>query len=226
MKEYIFMDLDGTLTNPKLGITKSVRYALQSKGINVDDLDSLCRFIGPPLRESFMKFYGFDEGQAEELLAKYREYFSVTGLYENEVYEGMEELLIGLKKAGRKLYVATSKPEEFAQKILEHFHLSDYFDAICGATMDGSRSSKEEVILYTMDRNGITEKEKIVMVGDREHDIIGAKAAGIASIGVLYGFGSREEFLEAGADAIAGSVEDVYDIIVHMEDTSAIQKML
>lgn len=216
MKEYVFMDLDGTLTNPKLGITKSVRYALQSKGINVEELDSLCKFIGPPLRESFMKYYGFDATQAEELVSKYREYFKVTGLYENEVYDGMEKLLSELRASGRKLYVATSKPEEFAVKILEHFHLTEYFEDVCGANMDGSRSAKEEIIRYTMERNGITEKEKIVMVGDREHDVLGAKAVGIASLGVLYGYGSREEMQAAGADAIAETVMDVFDIIVHL----------
>lgn len=213
MKEYVFMDLDGTLTNPKQGITKSVRYALQSKGINVEDLDSLCKFIGPPLRESFMNYYGFDERQAEELVSKYREYFKVKGLYENEAYDGIKQLLERLRNSGRKLYVATSKPEEFAIRILEHFQLAAYFEDICGATMDSSRSTKEEVIRYTMNKNGISEKEKIVMVGDREHDILGAKAVGIASLGVLYGFGSREKLQTAGADAIAETVMDVFDRI-------------
>ncbi len=213
MKEYVFMDLDGTLTNPKLGITKSVRYALQSKGIIVEELNSLCKFIGPPLRESFMTFYGFDAVQAEELVTKYREYYKVTGIYENEVYDGMEELLSQLQASGRKIYVATSKPEEFAEKILEHFHLAHFFKDICGATMDGSRSTKEEIIRYTMERNGITEHEKVVMVGDREHDVLGAKAVGVASVGVLYGFGSREELQEAGADSIAMSVRDVFETI-------------
>jgi phosphoglycolate phosphatase len=216
MKEYVFMDLDGTLTNPKLGITKSVRYALQSKGVTVEDLESLCKFIGPPLRESFMNYYGFDAMQAEELVSKYREYYKVTGLYENEAYDGMEKLLSDLRASGRKLYVATSKPEEFAVKVLEHFHLAGYFEDICGATMDGRRSTKEEIIRYTMDRNSITEKEKIVMVGDREHDILGAKAVGIASLGVLYGYGSREELQTAGADAIAERVKEVFDIIVRL----------
>ncbi len=213
MKEYVFMDLDGTLTNPKLGITKSVRYALQSKGIAVEELDSLCKFIGPPLRESFMLFYGFDAIQAEELVSKYREYYKVAGIYENEVYDGMERLLTDLRASGRKLYVATSKPGEFAVKILEHFHLAQFFEDICGATMDGSRSTKEEIIRYTMDRNGITEREKIVMVGDREHDVHGAKAVGVASVGVLYGFGSREELQTAGADTVAESVAEVFDAI-------------
>lgn len=217
MKEYIFMDLDGTLTNPKLGITKSVKYALQSKGIVIEDLDCLCKFIGPPLRDSFMQFYGFNSIQAEELITKYREYFAEAGIFENEVYEGIEELLIRLKQAGKKLYVATSKPEEFANRILEHFRLAQYFEDICGATMNGSRSVKEEVIRYAMDKNGITEKEKVVMVGDREHDILGAKAVGMASIGVLYGFGNREEFIAAGADAIVEDVADVYEAILRME---------
>lgn len=216
MKEYVFMDLDGTLTNPKLGITKSVKYALESKGVTVEELDSLCKFIGPPLRESFMIFCDFDAVQAEELVSKYREYYKVTGIYENEVYDGMEQLLARLRASGRKLYVATSKPEEFAEKILKHFQLAGYFEDICGATMDGSRSTKEEIIRYTMDKNGITDREKIVMVGDREHDIFGAKAVGIACVGVLYGFGSSEELCAAGADGIADNVADVYETIVSM----------
>lgn len=213
--EYILMDLDGTITNPKLGITKSVQYALRHFNINIEDLDSLTRHIGPPLKNSFKEFYGFTEEEADEAVKKYREYFNETGIYENEKYEGMEELLIKLKKAGKKILVATSKPEALACRILEYFHLETYFDDICGATFDDKRSEKEDVIRYALDKNGITDYSQAVMVGDRSYDIEGAKKAGIASIGVLYGFGSPEEFETAGADAVARTVEELYDVIMN-----------
>lgn len=216
MIEYILMDLDGTITDPKLGITKSVQYALTFKDIYIEDLDSLCKFIGPPLKNSFMDFYGFNEANAEFLIEKYREYFKDTGIYENSVLEGMDELLHKLKSSGKKIITATSKPELFAQKILEHFHLEQYFEDICGATMDGSRSAKAEVIRYALEKNGISELNKVVMVGDRLHDIEGAKQVGITSVGVLFGYGSREELEKAGADRIAETVPEVYDIIMLM----------
>ena len=212
--KYILIDLDGTITDPKLGITKSIQYALKAFNIPVQDLDSLCKFIGPPLRTSFMEEYGFDEVKTEEAIAKYREYFAVTGLYENVVYYGMEELLSKLKRAGKTLIVATSKPEIFAQRILDHFGLSKYFDGICGATLDHSRGTKEEVIRYALERHNIREHSQVVMVGDRLHDIEGAKSVGIASIGVLYGYGSKEELEEAGADRIAATVEELYEVIM------------
>lgn len=211
--KYILMDLDGTITDPKQGITKSIQYALKAYGIIVEDLDSLCKFIGPPLRDSFQDYYGFDEKKAEEAVVKYREYFSVTGLYENEVFDGMEELLSSLKNVGMQLIVATSKPEVFANKILEHFGLDEYFTDICGSELDGRRSKKEEVIRYALERNHITDLSEAVMVGDRMHDVVGAKAVGLKSIGVLFGYGSKEELMEAGADKIAENVEDVYGII-------------
>lgn len=214
--KYILMDLDGTITDPKLGITKSVQYALKSFGIEVTDLDTLCKFIGPPLRNSFKEYYGFDDAKAEAAVAKYREYFSETGLYENEVFEGMEKLLAGLKAAGKILIIATSKPEVFAKIILEHFGLEKYFTDICGAELDGRRSRKEEVIRYALERNDITDYAEAVMVGDRMHDIEGAKAVGLVSIGVLFGYGSREELEEAGADRIAETVEKVYDTVIGM----------
>lgn len=213
-KQYILFDLDGTLTDPKLGITKSIQYALKAFQIDEPDLDSLCKYIGPPLRESFHSFHGFDEAKAEEAVVKYREYFSVTGLYENEVYEGIEEMLDRLKKAGKTLMIATSKPEEFARKILQYFKLENYFTDICGATMDSSRSSKEAVIRYALDKNRITDFPAVIMIGDRLHDIEGAKSVGITSMGVLFGYGSREELETAGADYIAETVEDITQILL------------
>jgi phosphoglycolate phosphatase len=209
---YILFDLDGTLTNPKLGITKSVQYALNTKGITVEDLNSLTKYIGPPLRNTFMEF-GYNEIEADALIDKYREYYKVTGIYENEVYGGIEKLLHKLKEDGMKIYTATSKPEHFAKIILEHFKLDQYFEDICGATMDSSRSTKEAVIRYALEKNNIVDLNEVVMIGDREHDVEGAKRVGITSIGVLFGYGSRDELVEAGADHLAGTVEEIYDII-------------
>jgi len=213
MYQTILFDLDGTLTDPGLGITNSVMHALQKWGIEVTDRKSLYRFIGPPLQDSFMQYYGFSAEDAEKSVAYYREYFREKGLYENEVYPGAEKLLADLKAAGKKLAVATSKPEEFAIRILKHFQLDGYFDVIAGATMDSSRSKKADVIAYCLDRLGASDLFSVVMVGDREHDIIGAKAAKVDSIGVLVGYGSREELENAGATYIAETLGDVLPLV-------------
>lgn len=212
-KQYILFDLDGTLTDPMIGITKSVQYALRAYGIEVERLEDLCPFIGPPLRDSFMKYYGFDPDQATEAIWKYREYFSVTGLYENKEYAGIKEMLSALQAAGKKLYVATSKPELFAKKILEHFQMAEYFTFIGGASMDEVRVKKGDVIRYVLEENQITDLCQVVMAGDREHDVIGAKEAGVESIGVLYGYGSREELEAAGADKIVSTVEELRNLL-------------
>jgi phosphoglycolate phosphatase len=214
--DYILMDLDGTITNPKQGITKSIQYALRALNIFVEDLDTLTKHIGPPLKDGFIEYYGFNDEEAELAVVKYREYFNRAGIFENEVYEGMERLLSDWKAAGKMIFVATSKPEPLAKRILEHFKLADYFTDICGATFDDQRSRKDEVILYTLEKNGITGLDKVVMVGDRKYDVEGAKAVGIASIGVLYGFGSEEELMIAGADRIASTVEELYHIAMEL----------
>lgn len=214
--DYILIDLDGTITNPKEGITKSVQYALHAMDIHIEDLDSLTKHIGPPLRDGFMEYYGFDEEEAEMAVEKYREYYGERGIHENEVYDGIESLLTKLKQAGKYIIVATSKPEELAVKVLESFHLEHYFDDICGATFDHSRASKDAVIKYALDKNSITNLDRVLMIGDRKYDVLGAKEFGIFSIGVLYGFGSEEELREAGADRIAAKVEDIFDIIIEL----------
>lgn len=212
--DYILFDLDGTLTNPKVGITKSVAYALNHFGIIVSNLDELEVFIGPPLRESFLTIYHFDETTAEEAVSKYREYFSVTGKFENEVYPGIPELLNELKKQGKRLIVATSKPTEFSVQILEHFNLLSYFDFVAGSEMDGKRSHKDEVIRYALEENKITDLSKVVMIGDRNFDIIGASKVGIDAVGVLYGFGDRIEHEEAKATYIVETVEELSKLFV------------
>ena len=206
MFDYLFFDLDGTLTDPALGITNSFKYALKYFGIEIPSYKKLCSFIGPPLIETFKTQFGFSKERAAEGVKEYREYFGETGLLENSVYEGIPELLENLKKAGKKLVVATSKPEIFSVKIIEHFGLSQYFENVCGSLMDESRSKKDEVIKYAIERNGIKDRSTILMIGDRKHDILGAKKVGLKSCGVLFGYGSREELEEAGADFIAENV--------------------
>lgn len=212
--QYILFDLDGTLTDPKLGITKSVAYALKSYGIQVDDLDSLLKFIGPPLQESFVKYYGFSEEQGAEAVEKYREYFKPYGIYENKVYDGVENMLTELVKCGKKVILATSKPTVFANVILEYFHLDKYFTCAVGSELDGSRVKKGEVITEALRQAGVTDKSLAVMIGDREHDILGAKENGIDSIGILYGYGDRAEHEAAGAGMIVESVEQLLLLLI------------
>lgn len=216
MKEckYILFDLDGTVTNPKTGITRAVAHALRYFDIIVDDLDVLTTFIGPPLKDSFMNDYGFCEQDADRAIAKYREYFGTVGLYENAVYPGMEHLLQTLVDRNRTLMIATSKPTVYAVKILEHFGLIPYFQFISGSELDGTRTKKGEVIAYALAQNGITALSDVVMVGDREHDMIGAKENGLAAIGVLYGYGSLAELQSSGADAIAEEIDDLHRLLI------------
>ncbi len=209
--EVILFDLDGTLTDPGEGITNSVAYALENFNIAVPDRPSLYRFIGPPLVGSFMEFYGFSRDEALLAVKYYREYFSVRGLFENAVYPQIPETLEALKRAGKRLIVATSKPEPYSVQILEHFGLDGYFEKIAGSTMDETRTDKAEVIAYALESRGINDSIRTVMVGDRSHDVLGAKKNGLPCIGVLYGYGNRAELLEAGADVIAESVEALRD---------------
>lgn len=206
----MLFDLDGTLTNPGLGITNSVAYALKKYGIDVKDRTELYKFIGPPLLNSFQDYYGFSEEQAVQAVEYYREYYQKTGIYENYVYEGIPELLKELTAEGITLLVATSKPEPFARLIMEHYHLAEYFTYIAGATMDNkTRVKKADVIRYAMQNCEAEDNENLVMVGDRKHDILGAKEVGIDSIGVLFGYGDREELEQAGATYIAETVEAI-----------------
>ena len=207
--KYILFDLDGTLTDPKIGITKSVQYALKKCGIEVENTDDLCPFIGPPLRNSFKKFYGFNDAGAENAIAFYREYFSKKGIYENTIYEGVREMLQELKTSHKTLILATSKPTVYAIKILKYFDIYEYFTFISGSELDGSRSKKSEVIRYAIEQNETSDLSKIIMVGDREHDIIGAKDIGILSVGVLFGYGDYDELQKTGADFIVSNTKEL-----------------
>lgn len=210
---YLLFDLDGTLTNPGEGITRCVEYALQHFGIVVNDLRDLYPFIGPPLNDSFKEFYHFTEEQAKEASLKYHERFADTGIYENQTYEGIVDFLERAKQQGYQMMLATSKPDVFASKILDHFHLTDYFSFVGGSGLDGSRHSKADVIAYVLSENQITDLSKVVMIGDRKHDILGAKQMGVDSIGVLYGYGDQKELEEAGANYIVGSINELEKLL-------------
>ena len=208
MYKFLLFDLDGTLTESGPGIMNSARIALAHFGIEDCSDDELRRFIGPPLKDSFMNYYGFDEAKAQEAILKFREYYKLKGWCENKPYEGVPEMLETLKERGYKLIVATSKIEEQAVRICDHFGLSGFLTDIVGSN-DGDRTLKKDVIDYVIEKDSLPDKSEVIMIGDREHDILGAKAAGIDSMGVLYGYGSRGELEAAGADLIADTVEDI-----------------
>ncbi len=210
MKQYkcVLFDLDGTLTDPYEGITKSVQGALAHLGIDEPDRQKLRRFIGPPLRESFARFYNVAPDRIEEAISKYREYFSVTGLFENDMYDGIEPFLCELCERGMKILLATSKPEPYARRITEHFGLTEYFFEQCGSDFEGKYESKAQVVARALELCG-EDKADVLMVGDRMHDIIGAKENGIDSAGVLWGYGDRRELVGAGADIIFETVFDM-----------------
>ena len=214
MKKILLFDLDGTLTDPKEGITKCVQYALKYFGIEAE-LEQLMCFIGPPLVDSFKEFYGMCEEDALLAVDKYRERFRDIGFFENGVYGGITHMLNRCKELGYTIGLATSKPEEFAVRIIHKYELSQYFDEITGCTMDGSRNNKTDVIKEAFRRMNITEGnvDDVLMIGDREHDIIGAKNCGIQSVGVTFGYALDGELQAAGADYIVDSVEELEDLL-------------
>lgn len=211
MKKYrvLLFDLDGTLTDPKEGITKCVQYALEYMGIKEDNLDEFEKFIGPPLDNSFREFYGMSDEDAWKAVAKYRERFNKVGKYENFVYDGMKALLTNLRKGSCLIAVATSKPEDMARDILDKFELTEYFDEIVGSDYEGRLHEKYQVILEALKRLDIPKEQfdKVLMIGDRKYDIIGGKLAGVATMGVRYGYAPKGELEENGADYIVDTVE-------------------
>lgn len=218
--KHILFDLDGTLTDPKEGITRCVEYALNKFGITVEHPDLLLPYIGPPLYDSFVQIQGLPEERAAQAVVHYRERYSTVGMFENAVIPGIPELLEELQAKGYSLFVATSKPTVFAEEILRHYGLDKYFRHVAGSNLDGTRSKKAEVIRYVLEQGGIAPEES-VMIGDREHDIIGAKACGVASIGVLIGYGSEAELSASGADYIASTVEEIGEIITRISVAAA-----
>lgn len=214
--QYILLDLDGTLTDPKEGIANCVAYALSSFGVTVEDLDELTKFIGPPLRWSFSNYYGFSEEDAERLVAKYRERYTDIGIFENRLFDGVPEMLRALKSAGKTVALATSKPEIFAKRILEKYGVAQYFDVIVGSLLDGTRDSKNDVIAEVLRQLNLPEEEKesCIMVGDRHHDISGGKAFGLATAGLRLGYAEPGELEAAGADHIAEDIEELTGLLL------------
>ncbi len=212
-QQFVFFDLDGTLTESGPGIVRSVRHALRQFGIDEPDDAKLRRFIGPPLVYSFSTFYGFSDDDARKAMAAYRDYYGVHGIFDNGVYAGIPELLASLKAAGKTLCVATGKPEKYMYPILERYGLRGYFSYCGGSDEAETRADKATVIRYVLDASG-AHPDDVIMVGDRHHDIDGARANGVQSVGVLYGYGSREELAEAGADYIAESVPALRDVLL------------
>ncbi|PFL18868.1 phosphoglycolate phosphatase [Bacillus cereus] len=211
-KTFLF-DLDGTLTDPKEGIINSVLYALEKIGIEEVNISELDSFIGPPIQQSFVDRYNMNEIEVERAVFYFREYLK-SGLLENKVYDGIATLLQELKDAGNRLFVATSKPTVFAKQVIEHFQLTTFFEEIVGSNLDGTRIKKEEIIAHILETNEELKKEEMVMIGDRKHDVIGANSNGIASIGVLYGYGSEIELSDAGAIHIVKDVEELQSVCI------------
>lgn len=220
MFQYCLFDLDGTLTDPREGITKSVQYALHYFGIEEPDLKKLEPFIGPPLLDSFMEFYQFSEEQAKKAIEVYRERFAPIGILENEIFAGIPQLLENLQKAGAHLAVASSKPTSYVNQILQHFDIAKYFEVIVGSELNGVRGTKEEVVeealrqlqIMTMEVN--ERKACCAMIGDRKFDIQGAKAHGLAGVGVRFGFADEGELEAEGADYIAENIEELEKILL------------
>ena len=200
----IYFDLDGTLTNPKPGITRSIQYALQKLDHpTMPTEDELTWCIGPPLRASFVRLLGA-ETSADLAVSYYRERFSDVGLYENGVYDGIGDVLTSLRASGHRLFVATSKPHVFAERIIDHFGLRNHFERVFGSELDGTRVDKSHLLEYAL-KEASVDPAKTLMIGDRSHDMIGAKNNGMKGIGVLYGYGSRDELLQAGAHHVCAT---------------------
>lgn len=203
----LLFDLDGTLTDPKPGITRSVQYALERLGLTPPSEDELEWVIGPPMAHSFAALLGPD-GDVNEGIRLYRERYAVTGLFENTIIPGVPELLAGLQEDGRTLYVATSKPHVFARRILDHFGLSGFFEAVHGSELDGSLADKRELLAHAVAVRAI-DPASAVMIGDRKHDVLGAGSVGIGTIGVRWGYGSDDELLDAGAAALVDRPDEI-----------------
>lgn len=215
MSAWFLFDLDGTLTDNSVGIIKSARFALEKLGFPEEPDSTLRRFIGPPLHDSFMEYYGFSKEKALEAVDLYRVRYREKGVLENELYPGLKAMLEHLRSGGAKLCVATSKPLVFTEKILQQHGVYGLFDHVVGANLDGSMTDKTEVIREVLRRIGET-PDRIVMVGDRSFDIVGAKNCGVESVGVYYGFAEPGELEEAGADHIAGTVPELEEILMKL----------
>lgn len=210
--DVILFDLDGTISDPKVGIVTSIQYALNKMGITESDTKKLELFIGPPLKDSFAAYYGFKDEKNNQAIQYYREYFAKQGLFENELYSGFQDLLEDLKQQGKKVFVATSKPTVFATRILEYFRIDHYFAGVVGSELDGTRSLKAEIIEYIINKYELNQ-DSMVMIGDRKYDIVGAKENHVASIAVTYGYGTLEELTAASPSYIVHSVKGLHALL-------------
>ena len=213
--DILLFDLDGTLTDSAEGIIRSMKHALVTMGKPVPD-DINC-FLGPPLYDSFEEFCGMNEEEVLEAVRIFRERYKTIGLFENRVYDGVEEMLERLQKGGKKMYVATSKPDVFAERILEKFGIAHYFPIIGGADIGGTRNEKREVIEYVLEKAGITDRSRVLMIGDRRQDVNGAHKTRLKCLGILWGYGTVEELTEAGADFIAHTPQEAADMLLGKE---------
>lgn len=214
MIKNVFFDLDGTLTDSREGIINGFEYALNHFGIKLEDRKYAEKFIGPSLADSFRSEYKFDEEKTALAVEKYREYYSTRGLKENKLYDGMKELIIELVKSNKNVILATAKPQVFSEQILENFGIKQYFKFISGATLDSSRNRKADIIKYAIDNLESINLEECIMIGDRYHDIEGAKENNMKSVGVTYGFGTEEELVAAGANYIAHNADELKNILL------------
>lgn len=216
--DLILFDLDGTLTDPTSGLCRSYRYALEKMGVDYGTYESLSRYIGPPLVSTWMEEYGFSKEEAEHALALFREFFGEHGWHDNRLFEGVGSVLATLRAAGKRISLATSKPSIYAEKILDLFDLTRYFDFIGAADLVGTRDEKWEVIEYVLEQFPDVPRERVVIVGDRRFDCEGARRTGISALGVLYGCGSREELEAAGFDMLCERVEDIAPTLLGESD--------
>ena len=208
----LLFDLDGTLTDSTEGIVRCLEYALERMGFDIPEDKN--KFLGPPLYRSFAEFCGMNEEQVNEAVRIFRERYSTVGLFENRVYEGVPEMLKRLRDGGKRIMVATSKPEVYAVRIFDRFGLSQFFEIVGGANINGTRNDKDEVIEYVLEKAGISDRSSVLMIGDRRQDVIGAHKTGLKCMGILWGFGSIEELTEAGADFIAETPIKAADMLL------------
>ena len=221
MSQYkvILFDLDGTISDPKVGITKSVQYALKKMNIDEPDLDKLECFIGPPIQASFPEIYHFNDSETQMAVDFYRERFKEKGMFENELYAQIPDLLQALHDQKLILTVATSKLTEFAEQILQYFNIRQFFELVVGSNLDGTRTSKTEIIEYILQQYPNHKLDEFMMIGDRKHDIIGANNTGIDSIGVTYGYGSLEELTQSNPTYIVDNIDELKGLLMGIETT-------
>ncbi len=211
----ILFDLDGTVTDPYEGITASILYSLEYfPEIRTPGKEELKTFIGPPLSDSYRRYFGMSEQEAGEAVERYREYYREKGIFENRLYDGMKELLSAIKNSGKSIYLATSKPEIFARRILEYFDIYGYFDGVYGSSLDGKTVKKEDIIALLIERQGCDPRDTL-MVGDTVYDIIGAARCSIKAVGVTYGYGDEEVLRKAGAAATVKTVEELRELLIN-----------